>query len=356
LEKNCIEGGNILSIIDIKNVTKVFGKYNNEIKNLLEENESKDEILSQTGSTVAVKDVSFSIDEGEVFVVMGLSGSGKSTLIRLINRLIAPSAGSIVINDQNVVDMSPKKLREFRRENFSMVFQSFALFPFKTILENAAFGLEVRKVDKAKRLKKAEEALSLVGLRGYENQYPSQLSGGMQQRVGLARALANDTDILLMDEAFSALDPLIRKEMQDELLQIQKNMKKTIIFITHDLDEALNIGDRIALMKDGAISQVGSAVDIVTNPANEYVKSFVKDINQSKVLRVKHIMEQDMDLGTFNVQDAVDEETLLVDSYKYLKTGAVTVPVKRGDKIVGVLKTAKIFKVLDVETEVNVND
>lgn len=345
-----------MSFIDIRNVTKVFGKYNDEVKSLLEENKSKDEILSETGATVAVKDVNFSINEGEVFVVMGLSGSGKSTLIRLVNRLIDPSNGSIFIKDQNITELQKKELREFRRKNFSMVFQSFALFPFKTVLENAAFGLEVKNVDKSDRLKKAEESLSLVGLDGYENQYPSQLSGGMQQRVGLARALANDTDILLMDEAFSALDPLIRKDMQDELIQIQKNMKKTIIFITHDLDEALNIGDRIALMKDGEVSQVGTAVDIVTNPANDYVKSFVKDINQSKVLQVKHLMETNLDVSDFDIKDAVEEDTLLTDSYKYLKTGADSIPVKRKDEIIGVLNAKSIFEVLDVGTEVSVND
>lgn len=345
-----------MSFIDIRNVTKVFGKYNDEVKSLLEENKSKDEILSETGATVAVKDVNFSINEGEVFVVMGLSGSGKSTLIRLVNRLIDPSNGSVFINDNNITELHKKELREFRRKNFSMVFQSFALFPFKTVLENAAFGLEVKNVDKSERLNKAKEALSLVGLDGYENQHPSQLSGGMQQRVGLARALANDTDILLMDEAFSALDPLIRKDMQDELLQIQKNMKKTIIFITHDLDEALNIGDRIALMKDGAVSQVGTAVDIVTNPANDYVKSFVKDINQSKVLQVKHLMENDFNPESLDINDAVEEDTLLTDSYKYLKSGADVIPVKRNDEIVGILRAKSIFEVLDVGTEVSVND
>ena len=202
-----------MSVIEVSNMTKVFGQYDDKVKNLLEEGKSKTEILSETGSTVAVKSVDFSIDEGEVFVVMGLSGSGKSTLIRLINRLIEPSTGTITIHGQNVSEMGKEELREFRRKNFSMVFQNFALFPFKTVLENAAFGLEVKDVPKSERLEKAQSALSLVGLDGYEHQYPSQLSGGMQQRVGLARALANDTDILLMDEAFSALDPLIRKEM-----------------------------------------------------------------------------------------------------------------------------------------------
>lgn len=351
-----------MGFIDIKNITKVFGNYNKEVKDLLDNGKSKDEILNKTGATVAVKNVDFSIDEGEIFVVMGLSGSGKSTLIRLINRLIEPTEGTITIQDgsdgqnRNITSLNKKDLREFRRRNFSMVFQSFALFPFKTVLENAAFGLEVKSMNKDERLKKAEHSLSLVGLKGYEKQFPDQLSGGMQQRVGLARALANDTNILLMDEAFSALDPLIRKDMQSELLQIQKTMKKTIIFITHDLDEALNIGDRIALMKDGAIAQIGSAVDIVTNPANDYVKSFVKDINQSKVLQVKHLMKEDTDLTQYHLSDAIEEDTLLLDAFKYFKNSDKALPVKQNDKIVGIVDTQAVFEVLDADSEVNSDD
>ncbi|CAM2841249.1 quaternary amine ABC transporter ATP-binding protein [Salinicoccus roseus] len=345
-----------MSVIEVSNMTKVFGQYDDKVKNLLEEGKSKTEILSETGSTVAVKSVDFSIDEGEVFVVMGLSGSGKSTLIRLINRLIEPSTGTITIHGQNVSEMGKEELREFRRKNFSMVFQNFALFPFKTVLENAAFGLEVKDVPKSERLEKAQSALSLVGLDGYEHQYPSQLSGGMQQRVGLARALANDTDILLMDEAFSALDPLIRKEMQQELVHIQKDMKKTIIFITHDLDEALNIGDKIALMKDGEIAQIGTPVDIITSPADDYVRSFVKDINHAKVLRIKHLMDTTGDAAAYSPEDAIESHELLTESFNYFKEGAEVIAVKEDDKVVGTLSSRAVYKVLAEGSGVGADD
>jgi len=221
---------------------------------------------------------------------MGLSGSGKSTLIRLLNRLIEPSGGDIYIDGVDVAKMSKEELREVRRHKINMVFQSFGLFPHRTILENTEYGLEVRGVSKEERTAKAEKALENSGLLSFKDQYPDQLSGGMQQRVGLARALANDPEILLMDEAFSALDPLIRREMQDELLELQANVQKTIIFITHDLNEALRIGDRIALMKDGQIMQIGTGEDILTNPANQYVRDFVEDVDRSKVLTAQNIM------------------------------------------------------------------
>ncbi|RLL45009.1 glycine betaine/L-proline ABC transporter ATP-binding protein [Oceanobacillus piezotolerans] len=281
-----------MPIIEVKDLTKVFGKNKKQALNLLNEGKSKEEILKETGSTVGVNRASFSVEEGEVFVIMGLSGSGKSTLIRLINRLIEPTSGSILIDGQDLSKMDKNSLREVRRKKLSMVFQQFALFPHRTILENAAFGLEIQKVSKEEREKKAKEALELVGLGGYLHQKPSQLSGGMQQRVGLARALANDPKVLLMDEAFSALDPLIRKEMQDELLDLQSSMQKTILFITHDLDEALRLGDRIALMKDGSIVQIGTPEEILMNPANDYVERFVEDVDRSKVLTASHIMKR----------------------------------------------------------------
>jgi glycine betaine/proline transport system ATP-binding protein len=223
---------------------------------------------------------------------MGLSGSGKSTLVRLINRIIEPTEGSILIDGKNLSKMDRRALRDVRRKKLSMVFQSFALFPHRTILENAEFGLEIQNIPKEERQKKAAEALKMVGLGGYFDQYPNQLSGGMQQRVGLARALANDPDVLLMDEAFSALDPLIRKEMQDELMDLQATMKKTILFITHDLDEALRLGDRIALMKDGSIVQIGTPEEILVNPADDYVEKFVEDVDRSKILTAQHIMKR----------------------------------------------------------------
>ncbi|WP_191559418.1 quaternary amine ABC transporter ATP-binding protein [Metabacillus idriensis] len=278
--------------VEVKNVTKVFGKSPKNAIKLLEEGYSKKDILEKTGSTIGVNGASFEIYPGEIFVVMGLSGSGKSTLIRMLNRLIDPTKGEILIDDTDIVKMSAQQLRDVRRNKISMVFQNFALFPHKTVLENTEHGLVLRNVPANERREKAMQSLAIVGLKGYENQYPSQLSGGMQQRVGLARALASDTDILLMDEAFSALDPLIRKDMQDELLELQETMKKTIIFITHDLDEALRIGDRIALMKDGSVIQIGSPEEIMMNPADKYVERFVEDVDLSKVLQASHVLKR----------------------------------------------------------------
>ncbi|WP_066174272.1 quaternary amine ABC transporter ATP-binding protein [Bacillus marinisedimentorum] len=278
--------------IAVENLTKVFGKNPKAAVKLLNENKTKDQILKETGMTVGVNQASFEVEAGEIFVIMGLSGSGKSTLVRLLNRLIEPTAGSIYIDDEDLSSMNKQQLREVRRKKMSMVFQKFALFPHRTILENAEYGLEVQGVEKADRREKATQSLEMVGLGGYMDKYPNELSGGMQQRVGLARALANDPDVLLMDEAFSALDPLIRKEMQDELLDLQETMQKTIIFITHDLDEALRIGDRIALMKDGAIVQVGSPEEILMNPANDYVERFVEDVDRSKVFTAQHVMKR----------------------------------------------------------------
>lgn len=281
-----------MPVIEVKNLTKVFGKNTKEALKMMAAGKSKDEILNKTGCTVAVNNANFSVYEGEFFVIMGLSGSGKSTLIRLLNRLIEPTEGSILIEGKEISTLDKQELRKIRREKLSMVFQRFALFPHRTILENTEFGLEIQKMDKEERRKKAEEALKLVGLEGYLDQYPDQLSGGMQQRVGLARALTNDPEVLLMDEAFSALDPLIRKDMQEELLDLQTKMKKTIIFITHDLDEALRLGDRIALMRDGEIVQIGTPEEILTNPANKYVERFVEDVDRSKVLTAKNVMKR----------------------------------------------------------------
>jgi glycine betaine/proline transport system ATP-binding protein len=278
--------------ITVKDVTKIFGKSPKQATKLLDQGKSKSEILKETGNTVGVNRASFDVYPGEIFVIMGLSGSGKSTLVRLLNRLIEPTSGQVLIDDEDIVRMKPEQLRDVRRKKLSMVFQRFALFPHKTVLENTEYGLEVQNISKEKRSAKAQESLELVGLKGYEKSYPSELSGGMQQRVGLARALANDPDVLLMDEAFSALDPLIRKDMQDELLELQESMEKTIVFITHDLDEALRIGDRIALMKDGSIVQIGTPEEIMTNPANDYVERFVEDVDLSKVLTASHVMKR----------------------------------------------------------------
>lgn len=281
-----------MSLIEVKNLSKIFGKNTRQSLKLLDEGLTKQEILKKTGDTVGVNRATFSVEEGEIFVIMGLSGSGKSTLVRLINRLIEPTEGTILIDGQDLSKMDKQSLRQTRREKLGMVFQRFALFPHRTILENAEFGLEIQKTDKEQREKKAKEALEMVGLGNYLDQKPAQLSGGMQQRVGLARALANDPEVLLMDEAFSALDPLIRKDMQDELIDLQGSMQKTILFITHDLDEALRLGDRIALMRDGSIVQVGTPEEILVSPANDYVEQFVKDVDRSKILTAQNIMKR----------------------------------------------------------------
>ncbi|HGI3752192.1 TPA: glycine betaine/L-proline ABC transporter ATP-binding protein [Streptococcus agalactiae] len=278
------------NILEVKNLTKIFGKKQKAALEMVKQGKSKTEILEKTGATVGVYDASFEIKEGEIFVIMGLSGSGKSTLVRMLNRLIDPSSGNIYLDGKDIAKMNVEDLRNIRRHDINMVFQNFGLFPHRTILENTEFGLEMRGVSKEERTTLAEKALDNAGLLPFKDQYPSQLSGGMQQRVGLARSLANSPKILLMDEAFSALDPLIRREMQDELLDLQDTNKQTIIFISHDLNEALRIGDRIALMKDGEIMQIGTGEEILTNPANDFVREFVEDVDRSKVLTAQNIM------------------------------------------------------------------
>lgn len=278
--------------IKVESLTKIFGERPNKARELLQQGWSKQKILAETGHMLGVNQVSFEVQRGEIFVIMGLSGSGKSTLVRLLNRLIEPTFGKIEIDGQDISTMDQDKLREVRRKKISMVFQRFALFPHRTVLENVEYGLEIQGIAAQERQIKALRALELVGLKDWAKSFPEQLSGGMQQRVGLARALANDPDILLMDEAFSALDPLIRKDMQDELLELQSSMQKTIIFITHDLDEALKIGDRIALMKDGAVVQIGTPEEILTNPVDQYVERFVEDVDMSKVLTAEHVMKR----------------------------------------------------------------
>ena len=276
--------------IKIEHLTKIFGKRVKTALAMVELGDSKNEILRKTGASVGVYDANFEVNEGEIFVIMGLSGSGKSTLLRLLNRLIEPTSGKIFIDGEDVATLNKEDLLKVRRKTMSMVFQNFGLFPHRTILENTEYGLEVQNVPKEERRKRAEKALDNANLLDFKNQYPNQLSGGMQQRVGLARALANDPEILLMDEAFSALDPLIRREMQDELLELQAKFQKTIIFISHDLNEALRIGDRIAIMKDGKIMQIGTGEEILTNPANDYVKTFVEDVDRAKVITAENIM------------------------------------------------------------------
>ncbi|MGM0445762.1 MAG: quaternary amine ABC transporter ATP-binding protein [Bacillota bacterium] len=282
--------------IEVNNLYKIFGNKPQKALQKLKTGSTKQEVLEENNSTVGVNNASFEVKEGEIFVIMGLSGSGKSTLLRCINRLIEPTAGSIKVDGQEVMDFEKKELRKFREKEFGMVFQNFALLPHRTVLENAMFGLEIQNVEKNERVRRAKEALKAVGLDGWEDQHPEQLSGGMQQRVGLARALAVDPEILLMDEPFSALDPLIKKEMQNKLLDLYEEMERTILFITHDLDEALKLGDRIAIMKEGKIIQIGDHEEILTNATNDYVEEFVEDVNRSRVLTARDIMTKPVSL------------------------------------------------------------
>ena len=277
--------------IEIKNVYKIFGDNPSKVLPMVQEGATKEEVLEKTGHTVGLDNVSINVEEGETFVCMGLSGSGKSTLIRHINRLIDPTSGEVSVEGTNVMQLDQKKLIDFRRHKMSMVFQRFGLFPHKTVIQNVGYGLEVQGKDKDEIEKVAMEKIDAVGLNGFEHQYPNQLSGGMQQRVGLARALATNTDIMLMDEAFSALDPLIRSDMQKQLIELQAELKKTIVFITHDLDESLRLGDHIGILNDGKLVQVGTPVDIIMNPADDYVEAFVKDVNRTKVIKAKVIMK-----------------------------------------------------------------
>ncbi|MEN8689210.1 MAG: glycine betaine/L-proline ABC transporter ATP-binding protein ProV [Desulfobacterales bacterium] len=276
--------------IVVENLYKIFGNQPEKAMEFLQEGQSKASILEKTGMTVGVDNASFTIESGEIFVIMGLSGSGKSTIVRMLNRLIEPTAGKVIVDEKDVTQMGQNELVKFRLHNMSMVFQSFALMPHLSVLDNASFGLELAKVDKAKRRERAMQALAQVGLTGWENSYPSELSGGMQQRVGLARGLAVDPDIILMDEAFSALDPLIRTEMQDELLKLQEDDQRTIVFISHDLDEALRIGDRIAIMEGGRVVQVGTPEDILQNPADDYVRAFFRGVDPTNVISAGDIV------------------------------------------------------------------
>ena len=263
-----------------RNLWKVFGDGDRDVIDSIDSNASREEVLAQTGCVLAVRDVSFHVREGETFVIMGLSGSGKSTLVRCLGRLIEPTRGRIFIDGEDLLAMSKRELREIRRRKMGMVFQHFGNFPHKRVLENVVYGLQVQGIDKATQRRRAAEVIELVGLSGWEERYPHELSGGMQQRVGLARALAVDPQILLFDEPFSALDPLIRRDMQDQLIGLQQMVRKTMVFITHDFLEALKVGDRVAIMKDGEFVQIGTPEELVSNPVNDYVRDFTRDVPQ----------------------------------------------------------------------------
>ena len=275
-----------MSKIEISNIYKIFGNDPDSVMDMVKGGSTKDEVLEQTGHTIGLDNASLNIEEGETFVCMGLSGSGKSTLIRHINRLIDPTAGEILIDGENIINCNPEELLNWRRNHISMVFQRFGLFPHKTVMQNVGYGLEMQGKSEEERDKVAMEKIEAVGLNGFENQFPNQLSGGMQQRVGLARALSTNSEIMLMDEAFSALDPLIRSDMQKQFIDLQSELKKTIVFITHDLDESLRLGDHIGILNAGKLVQVGTPVDIIMNPADDYVKAFVKDVNRAKVIKI----------------------------------------------------------------------
>ena len=294
-----------MSKIEINNVYKIFGGNPNSVLPKVKKGATKEEILENTGHTVGLDNVSLKIEEGETFVCMGLSGSGKSTLIRHLNRLIDPTDGEILIEGTNVMNLNKDQLIEFRRHKMSMVFQRFGLFPHKTVIQNVGYGLEMQGKVEEERNNISMEKINAVGLNGFENQYPAQLSGGMQQRVGLARALATDTDIMLMDEAFSALDPLIRSDMQKQLIDLQSQLKKTIVFITHDLDESLRLGDHIGILNAGKLVQVGTPEEIIMNPADDYVKAFVKDVNRAKVIKAKIIMKKPNEVSNIDKSNVI---------------------------------------------------
>jgi len=277
--------------IQVRNIYKIFGEKPAQQLDRVKGGMGKEALLEASGHTLGLNDISLDIEAGQIFVIMGLSGSGKSTLIRHFNRLIEPTDGHILVDGTDVMAMSNAELEDFRRHRISMVFQRFGLLPHKTVLENTAYGLQVQGLKKDERDAKAGHWLEQVGLKGFESQYPHQLSGGMQQRVGLARALTTDPDILLMDEAFSALDPLIRREMQDQLLELQQQLQKTIVFITHDLDEALRLGDRIAILRDGELVQTGTPEEILLSPADNYVQAFIQDVNRARVLTAGHVLQ-----------------------------------------------------------------
>ncbi|MEZ8094248.1 glycine betaine/L-proline ABC transporter ATP-binding protein [Photobacterium swingsii] len=305
-------------LISVKNLYKVFGPNGKKVLEQVKAGKSKDQILAETGHTVGLSDINVDVYPGEIFVVMGLSGSGKSTLIRHFNRLIEPTAGEIIVQGSDVMALNSKDLQTFRRHKMSMVFQRFGLMPHHTVLDNIGYGLQIQGVAKDERKQRAMEWLETVGLGGYQSQFPAQLSGGQQQRVGLARALCTDADILLMDEAFSALDPLIRSEMQDQLIELQEKLHKTIVFITHDLDEALRLGDRIAILRDGVLVQQGRPVDILLNPADDYVEAFVKDVNRARALTVETVMKpQVVRISAETIGEAVAEMRKAKDDYGY---------------------------------------
>ena len=337
--------------IQIQNVWKIFGNTSKEALDAIQNKKiSKQEALEKYNSVIGVSDVSFDVKTGEIFCVMGLSGSGKSTLVRHINRLLEPTSGKILINNQDVMQFNKENLQELRNKKIGMVFQNFALMPHRSVLDNIAMPLEIRGVSKNDRLDVANNILNIVELQGWGNKYAHELSGGMQQRVGLARALAADPELLLMDEPFSALDPLIRRQLQTEFIKLSKQMKKTTVFITHDLDEAVRVGHRIAIMRDGMIVQIGTPEEIVVNPADEYVADFVKGISRLKVVQAKTIMQSIKDYE--NKFGTLDDDSELVDENDLLSKLIETsiskdkpiVVSNKSDQKIGVITQSDLLK------------
>jgi len=331
------------TLIKINQLYKIFGDDQVKALELVKNGISKEELLEKSNCVLGLNNINLNIKKAKIQVVMGLSGSGKSTLIRHLNRLIEPTSGEILVNNTNILDLNPKDLVKFRQNNMSMVFQKFALFPHKTVLQNVGYGLAVQNIPKEEWVEKANRWINRVGLEGYETYYPGQLSGGMQQRVGLARALATDAEILLMDEAFSALDPLIRSEMQNILLDLQNELHKTIIFITHDLDEALKIGDRIAILRDGSMVQDSDPQEIIMNPADDYVSDFIKDINRARVIQAKSIMTP---TKTKSSGPIIEESMVLEDILQIMSddpSKPVTIKNSRGS-IIGKIEMANLIE------------
>ncbi|MXG91465.1 quaternary amine ABC transporter ATP-binding protein [Nocardioides flavescens] len=334
--------------LSVRHVWKIFGKGADRIVGTPDAELSRAELKERTGCVVGVKDVSFDVAPGEVFVVMGLSGSGKSTLVRCLTRLIEPTAGEIVIDGHDIVKAGESELRELRRTHTSMVFQHFGLLPHRQVLDNVAYGLEIRGVSKKERRAKASEIVELVGLKGFERSYPDQLSGGMQQRVGLARALAGDPKMLLFDEPFSALDPLIRRDMQTEVIRLHHELEKTMVFITHDLQEALKLGDRIMILRDGEIVQIGTPDEVVGAPADDYVRDFVSDVPRSHVLTLKWVMRHDT-TGLTDSCHVVRQDQVVRDAAKAVLAAPCCCRVVDGDRTVGMVDDEDILRVVVAE-------
>ncbi len=334
--------------VSCRGVWKVYGPKADSIVGSPDASLPRAELLEKTGCVAAVRDVSFDVAPGEVFVVMGLSGSGKSTLVRMINRLHDPTAGHVLIDGEDVVQLDDERLREVRRRKISMVFQHFGLFPHRRIVENVAFGLEVQGVEKEERNAKASDVLETVGLGGWGNSYPDELSGGMQQRVGLARALATDPEIMLFDEPFSALDPLIRRDMQDEVVKLQRELKKTMIFITHDLMEALKLGNRIAIMKDGAFVQVGTPEEVVAHPADSYVADFIRDVPRAHVLTARSIMAPATSGNGRSYGRDISPDTVVQELLPFVVHSDLPLRVTEDDVTIGVVdRTAVLTAMLE---------